>query len=664
MTTCATADDPQARLAASALLADLGLPARWQGRARFVLLSNQFGLGHSFLAAWAAWRADPQRPTRLHWVAVDAQAPHRDELAQAWATPLHSDSGQGTHTSPGPGPDSTTGGMAQATPDPLLADLARSLVTHWPPATPDSHLIDLDGGQVRLLLVRTGLAQALPDLVAQVDAFCLQPTTELGPPDHWDRRLLQGLNRLAAPGATAPALGAGAQHRAPAPPGRLGQAGLRTVVVVGAGLAGAAAARALAAQGLQVLVLEALPGPAQATSGNPGGLLHGIVHAQDGPHARWLRMAALHSQRVLAPLVAHGVVAGQLQGLLRGESALPAAQMQALLDRQALPADYVQVQRKEQVQGQEQKQRQDGDRPDASDASDASDRSDTFDLHDPPAGPAATAAPAWLYPGAGWVSPAELVAHWLSAPGISLRTQCTVQALQRHGMAWRLLDAQGQAVAEADAVVLANAHDALRLLAPLGLPPWPTGRRRGQTTVLPAGLPGAPALPLPLAAGGYALRLADGRLLCGATSQPTDDDPALRATDHADNLAKLARLTGWAAPLAADDPQLDGRVGWRFVTDDRLPLVGPVPVAAPQGPRLEQPRQVPRVPGLWLLAALGSRGITQAALAGELLAAWMTEAPWPVPASLADALDPARFVSRAARQGDRAARSGPPVSRS
>jgi len=625
--------------AAQALLAEHGLPGRWQGRAGFVLLSNQFGLGHDFLAAWAAWRADPQRPARLCWVVVDNQAPKRDQLAAAWPQAMASlvDVKVDVDTNlarPGGGPAI---GRPTLPEQDELAELAQTLLRLWPPATPDSHLIDLDGGQVRLLLVRSGLAQALPDLVAQVDAFCLQTTADLGPPAAWDRRLLQGLNRLAAPGATAPALGPLADHRPPAPPGRQGQPGLRQVVVVGAGLAGAAAAHALAKQGLQVQVLEALPGPAQATSGNPGGLLHGIVHAQDGPHARWLRMAALHAQRALAPLVADGRVGGQLSGLLRGESALAAAQMQALLDRQALPADYVQVQVQVEmpVPAQAQAQVQAASTVEPTDAT----------------GPiGAAAAPAWLYPGAGWVAPADLVAHWLRTPGITLRTQCSVQALVRHGTRWRLLNDLGQTLAEADAVVLANAHEALRLLAPLGLTAWPTGRQRGQTTVLPAGMPGAPALPLPLAAGGYALRLADGRLLCGATSQPGDLDPALRAADHADNLAKLARLTGWAVPLAAQDPRLGGRVGWRFVTDDRLPLVGPVPVAQPQGPRLEQPRQVPRMPGLWLLAALGSRGITQAALAGELLAAWMTEAPWPVPASLADALDPARFVARAARQ--------------
>jgi tRNA 5-methylaminomethyl-2-thiouridine biosynthesis bifunctional protein len=59
---------------------------------------------------------------------------------------------------------------------------------------------------------------------------------------------------------------------------------------------------------------------------------------------------------------------------------------------------------------------------------------------------------------------------------------------------------------------------------------------------------------------------------------------------------------------------------------------------------------VPRQPGLYVFTALGSRGITHAALGGEVLAAWITGDPLPAPASLLDALDPARFIARKARR--------------
>lgn len=57
--------------AAHVFLAGNGLPQRWRGRERFVVLETGFGLGHNFLAAWRTWRDDPQRCTRLAFVSID-----------------------------------------------------------------------------------------------------------------------------------------------------------------------------------------------------------------------------------------------------------------------------------------------------------------------------------------------------------------------------------------------------------------------------------------------------------------------------------------------------------------------------------------------------------------------------------------------------------------
>ena len=72
-----------------------------------------------------------------------------------------------------------------------------------------------------------------------------------------------------------------------------------------------------------------------------------------------------------------------------------------------------------------------------------------------------------------------------------------------------------------------------------------------------------------------------------------------------------------------------------------------VPLVAPDS---RQPRLVPRRAGLYVFTALGSRGISHAALGGEVLAAWISGDPVPAPASLLDALDPARFIARTARR--------------
>jgi tRNA 5-methylaminomethyl-2-thiouridine biosynthesis bifunctional protein len=150
------------------------------------------------------------------------------------------------------------------------------------------------------------------------------------------------------------------------------------------------------------------------------------------------------------------------------------------------------------------------------------------------------------------------------------------------------------------------------------------------------------------------LTLPDGQVLTGATSQPGDLDGALRAADHQRNLERAAQLGLCPATLAAQaGPQTSGRVGWRATTPDRLPLVGPPLAGAAQDTppahgrtRTDTLRQMPRCQGaehgLFLLAGLGSRGLTSAALAAQVLAAWVTGAPFPVEAALRNALDPAR----------------------
>ena len=48
-----------------------GLPQRWAGRRRFVVLETGFGAGLNFLVTWRAWRRDPRRCERLHFVSVE-----------------------------------------------------------------------------------------------------------------------------------------------------------------------------------------------------------------------------------------------------------------------------------------------------------------------------------------------------------------------------------------------------------------------------------------------------------------------------------------------------------------------------------------------------------------------------------------------------------------
>ena len=591
------------------------LPRRWAGQARFVVLEMGFGLGNNFLATWDAWRNDPSRCERLVVVSIERHPLQRGDLLRAHAQSA-------------------------------LPELAAALIHAWPPLVPGLQALDFDGGAVQLLLALGDVRLLLPALRVQADAIYLDGFAPTRNPQMWEPRVLKALGRHAAPGATAAtwsvacglrgglqatgfevqrAAGIGAKReitiaryaprfeRPALPSGAV--PGARSAIVVGAGLAGAAAAQALARLGLTVTVFDRHDAPAAETSGNPAGLFHGSLHADDGPYARLYRAAALHAQREYG-LAVQGGVAGSAGGLLRLSADGHDADA-ALLLRQGLPPSYVR-------------------------AVDATQASALAGVPLPGA--------AWFYPGGGWIDPVGWVRHALATPGVNFSGGAAASAVQRGGAGWRVLDAKGALLADAPLLVLANADGAAALLAPLGHTLGPLRRTRGQVTHWADATPSA--LRLPVAGDGYAIPLAGGGLLCGATRHDDDEDPAVRDEDHRVNRSRLQRLTGLIGP--SDPAQWQGRVGWRLGTDDRLPLAGAMPLAAmPQGQRLDQARMLPRETGLFVLTALGARGLTLAPLLGRLVAAQATGTPWPLEQDLADAVDPGRGIVRAARAASR-----------
>ncbi len=632
-------------------LAGTGLPGRWQGRSRFVVLEVGFGLGHNFLATWHAWQRDPQRCDLLHFVAVEKHPARWQDLQQA-----HRQS--------------------------ALPTLAAQLLHRWPVLTPNLHRLEFESGRVTLLLALGDVAALLPNLRTPADAIFLDGFAPACNPALWQLPVLKALARQAAPGctlatwSTAPALHANLKTAGFAPtlatraddgasfthavhrPHAVEQARRaaasnaitaasissaphpRTAVVVGAGLAGAAAAQALARQGLQVTVLEACPAPASRASGNVVGLFHGTVNGDDGRHARLHRAAALLAQTLYGEAIKQGVP-GQQAGLLRLEQrpgGLP--DMQALIKRQGWPDNYVQ----------------------AWSAAAAAKHAGV-----------PVSSPAWFYPGGGWISPPLWVQTALCAPGVTLQVNHDVAALAREAGQWLALGPQGQRLANGDVMVLANAQSAGPLLQRLGHGAWPLLSTRGQVTGLPC--PPGFQLKLPLTGDGYAVQLragphstddatAGGHLWCGASStvgEPSGAEwPTATLAEHAENLQRLQRLTGLhlalpelpeQLPSAGPRSALLGRAGWRLNTSDRMPIAGQMPLPLwPAGQRQDQARLLPREPGLFVLTALGARGLTLAPLLAQLVAAQAVGAPWPLEQDLADAVDPARWRVRSARK--------------
>lgn len=615
------------------------LPQRWQGRRRFCILETGFGLGHNFLATWAAWQADPHRCDELHYVSLELHPPGAEDLTRA-----HEIAGLDPEVPPG------------------HEERSRALVAAWPPLLSGLHALEFTGhatstdpgpGRVHLILAFGDARLLLPKIVGRFDAFYLDGFAPKANPEMWDPSLLRGMARLAAPDATAatwsvaqsvrealkkagfaveraPGFGAKrdmtvarfaslAPRRTPAGRPQGPWTGERRAVIVGAGLAGALAAQALAVRGWTCTVLDSASTPAQGASGNPAGLFHGVLHRDDGVHARLHRHAALAAARHYGPLIRSGTVPGGLDGLLavRGEgSAADEA------DRRELPG----------LPGYAE-----GLTP-----------GEASLLAQAP-----LSGPALHYLQGGWVDPAAIVQQALAGPGVRFQGGARVKALRAPvdgDPTWSLLDDAGQPLAHAHLVVLAAgaglpvlAHDLGRELSALG----PQEVTRGQLTWFAS----SSALRRPVTGHGYAVSLPDGRLLCGASQQPVDaqsHDEHVLQEDQSWNLTRLYTLTGL---LPAKGSTLGGRVSWRVHTRDRLPLIGPVPRADLLPPvRRDQPRFIPRHPELFVIGALGSRGLIWAPLASRLLCAWLEATPMPLEADLLDALDPCRWSVRQSRR--------------
>lgn len=153
-------------------IAGNGLPGRWQGRTKFVILETGFGLGVNFLATWQAWRQDVQGCATLHFVSLEKHPLTAADLARQHATL------------------------------PEFAELSSVLLARWPVLTPGAHRIELENGRLLLTLVLGDAVEWLPELDVQADAFYLDGFSPARNPELWSAEFCRLLARRAATGAT------------------------------------------------------------------------------------------------------------------------------------------------------------------------------------------------------------------------------------------------------------------------------------------------------------------------------------------------------------------------------------------------------------------------------------------------------------------------------
>ena len=492
-----------------------GLPDAWAGRDHFTVGELGFGTGLNIAALLDLWRRSGPPGGRLHIFSVEGHPISRDAAARALAV------------------------------WPELGEAAGALLDAWPGRAHGFHRLDLPGFNATLDLAVMEVGEALAAWDGAADAWFLDGFSPALNPAMWREDILAAVATRSAPGARAATFTiAGAVRRglvaagfeierrpgfgrkrerleARAPGAATPIARPRRLAVVGAGIAGAAVARAARAEGLAVTVIDAGRPPA---SGNRSALVTPAFDAGGGPRA------ALHAQAFARAVALYDAFPEAL--IARGALQLPASPKD--------PARFAAIAEQPVFE------------PDA--VSPLSAAETTARL-----GEAAEAGLAVAE--ARVIRPGPILAAWSGAV-----LAAAVARIERHGEVWRLFDADEAVIAEAEAVVLTAGADQAGLWPAAPLQPV-----RGQVSWTPLADPVPPAV----AFGGYAIPTGDG-VLFGATHDRDQSRTDVRAGDHARNLEILAKgLPGLAARVAG--LPLEGRAAVRAATPDRLPLAGAVP---------------------------------------------------------------------------------------
>lgn len=552
-------------------LAGCGLPDAWAGRDRFTVAELGFGTGLNIVALLEMWRRHGPPDARLQVFSVEGFPLRREEAARALA----------------------------AWPD--LEAPAAALLARWPEPTPGFHRLELPDFRATIDLAFDEVGSALSRWSGRADAWFLDGFAPSTNPGMWSDMVLDAVAARSAPGARlATFTVAGSVRRGLAERGfsvakrpghgrkreRLeavfpgvtpGPKALGTVAIIGAGIAGSALVRAFADLGARAVMVEA-ERPGAGGSGFPAALVTPRLDVGDQA------IAALHAQALERAGALYSDVpdAVAARGVMQLEQTPRDAARFDKMARQAIWPDGAMT---------------------SLDAAACSER----------LGEAVSTGGLWMRDALS-VRPAAILEAWLAS---GERLAARVERVVRSDDGWRLLDAAGETVLQAEVVVIAGGWGTASLM-----PGAPLAPVKGQADWVEEA-DGAAA-----AWGGYVSPMGPG-LLFGATHDRGETNSAATAEASARNFATLASRLPRTADALSRRRDIRARAAVRATTPDRLPLAGETAEA-----------------GLYLLGGLGSRGFCLAPLLAEHVAALAAGVASPLPLDLAARIDPLRFTRR------------------
>lgn len=567
--------------------------AHWQGQTFFTIASSAFDL-EAFCALYAAWDKDVNRPDVFHVVAFVEQ----DSWHAEWKKPAFVD-------------DETWA----------------AIVAQKPVAVPGYHRLVLADERCVLTLVYDKPLEAIGKMSMGWDAL------------FWmggDEPLLRSLLRLSNAKACAWAStfsaselavlkrsafrldsqegGERAVLMAPRKKGGYRPTTDRRALVIGAGLAGANAAYALSKAGWRVFVIDEAPVPGARASALAWGILHPHFSRDDNILSRLSREGFFATRALLKALEARSG-----ESLFADVGCLQMAHTDAIFDewvcaREAampfsLPEDYADFVSR--------------------------DRADELSGVSVQRG-------GWWFKQAGMVRAGAFCRALIQAAGVPYLGNTVVVRLEKDGDDWVAIGEFGQEIVRAPHVVVAAATDSGHVL---GMKHLTLDALRGRITLLRD--TDLATLKAPVSGEGYISNLPDGFCGVGATYENDQLGDWDEERAHTANLDKLATIM-----REPEDVIVTGAYqGVRAVGLGRLPYVGPVcdekaweALTVARGTHdIEHP---PMIEGLWVMAGMGSRGVSMSTLCARILLSWMDGTPMPIDNRVVKCLSSARSVKK------------------
>ncbi len=601
------------------------LPRRWLDADSFVIAETGFGTGLNFLVTMMAWLESAADDACLHFISIENHPVSPADIACL-----------GHHW-------------------PALKPFVDELLLSYPPPVSGMHLIDLAGGKIRLYLFFDEVEHALGQIECKVDAWYLDGFAPARNPQMWNERVFELIAaNTGVGGSFATYTAAGAVRRGLADAGFVVQkvpgyadkrdmlkgfifeqsrypvdrpwftiparsSSEKSATIIGAGLAGLAVAWSLVRRGWKISLIDRHETVAGEASGNPAGLLMPRLTQDKTIDARFYANAFSYSVQCLDHLQS----ASSEQFWFKTGNVLvdDSARLKKLTETHQYPENFIRYL-----------------------GGDEAGRVTGIDLD----------RDALFFVDGGWVNVKLLCGALKRECGNRLEfIQSEIANISLKHDRWTVTGGNDAPIAEAECLVVANGAQAKMFSALDWLPVSPV---RGQLTLLKQS-ENSRNLQCGISAERYVTPASDGVHVVGASYNPGDVSAELSITDQQHNIDKIDRLL---PGLFRQQDELSGRVAFRAVSEDRVPVVGCVPDSdAFQSDYHDlqhgrQARQYPPgryLPGLYLSTAHGSRGLASCFISGETVAAIICNDPVPVEKDILDYLNPARFIIRKLKRG-------------